>query len=282
MDVSAARLDRVGALDVSGLAYNSYLQGAAYDPVTRQWCLAQSDPRTKSGDREDALFHLFDAAGKPLGQTMLLPNGGHPSVFDFHDGQVWHAWERYDTAGKKAGRDVCRIPFKAGTVPRSTVKPYPMFKKWERAHLDGDRVISNWVNSSGDEFWTRRNLTDVLAGVDKPGKTLELKDHGTFQGGVSDGNDLLRVYGATSAVSTWLYRNAWSSDDWSRLDLDELLKGVDSPLTPAERALSYEFEGLTVGPDGRPTVGLRLGPPGVRRLFLLLAVQPRPVVVLKP
>lgn len=212
-----------GLYDISGagvaprvvtlnLKRNAVMQTAVQCPQTGEWYVVQTIEGT-NGTRtpyENTYINRLTPAGAYI-DGMMLNNGGHGTSIGVEYNQadnrvyIWHAWQEPDASGRLD--DLVRFPYAAGTFSRTTTPGLSVLPKFTTARVI---VSMDWYAdlcafrtvSGSTETYTRRRISDVLAGRDLPLGTVTLPTGlPTMQGFAICGEALFEYTGAVNEPS---------------------------------------------------------------------------------
>lgn len=267
------------SLPLSPLPNRRLLQGAVYEPVRKEWYLAQA--RGSTGDAELLLIHRYTGTGSYRDSMML--QWSHGQCFGVRriaaGAQIWFGQDRWDAnRTTRQSIQITRCLYRPWVTERADsghfydLPSLPSVGNWARPIFCGNRchVATRHVNDSDNaENWTRRETPGYLAGADQPLNVIEVpSETPPFQGSATDAEHLYRLYGkghstlSKTHLPLLVIKNRWSDGkEVARANMPRMgLLGNENK--------GYEPEGLT-WLNGALVAGVRIGGLEATRQFRL-------------
>lgn len=274
------------------------LQGIAADP-DGEWYLHQAVRPDMVGTTgtlaEDTQIHRFGKLTVNVDgmlrarylSTMTWVDAGHNNDVDVERVgsrlYVWGQWPSVNAAGKTEYR-VIRVPWQSGIVDPATAPTVNVFEgptRYVAPILDAEHdVLVVRSIASGLHIYTKRRLSEVMAGVNTVLGRIVLPPGDIYQGAASYGRHLYRATG-TAADGTGV--QSVKQYDWTTgVQVDEV-DITRSALLPTEETSDWiEVEGLTVTSSGIQA-GMKMHRSKRRRMRIVTVAALGPQVApLKP
>lgn len=189
------------------LSRNAVMQSAVQSPDTGEWYVVQVIAGTNGSTSpyETTVINRLTPAGAFI-DAMILDDGGHGTSIgvEYSGGRIyiWHAWAAPGPAGTL--HDLVRFPYARGEYVRSEVPGLTVMPRFGTARVlpsfdwASDLVVYR-VTSGGTEWYTKRNISDVLANVNRPRGMVQLPTAPpTMQGFVIAGDALIEYTGTVN------------------------------------------------------------------------------------